>query len=88
MVTIERGDIVLCDLNPVIGSEQSGIQPSIIVQINRANAASPHSIIAPLTTKIKRALLPSHVFIPAGTDFCSAIVNIQPKRRTIFFSFI
>ncbi|MBD1880185.1 type II toxin-antitoxin system PemK/MazF family toxin [Coleofasciculus sp. FACHB-T130] len=66
MVAIVRGDVVLCDLNPVIGTEQAGIRPVVIVQIDRANAVSPHTIIAPCTTKIRRALLPSHVFVPAG----------------------
>lgn len=66
MVTVARGDVVLCDLNPVIGTEQSGIRPVVILQIDRANAVSPHTIIAPFTSKIRRALLPSHVFIPAG----------------------
>lgn len=66
MVTISRGDVVLCDLNPVIGTEQAGVRPVVVLQIDRANAASPHTIIAPFTTKIRRALLPSHVFVPAG----------------------
>ncbi|MBW4488393.1 MAG: type II toxin-antitoxin system PemK/MazF family toxin [Trichocoleus desertorum ATA4-8-CV12] len=66
MVVVSRGDIVLCDLNPVVGTEQSGIRPVVILQIDRANAASPHTIVAPFTTKIRRKLLPSHVFVPAG----------------------
>jgi len=66
MVAVARGDIVLCDLNPIIGSEQSGIRPVVILQIDRANVASPHTIIAPFMSKIRRAILPSHVFIPAG----------------------
>lgn len=66
MVTITRGDVVLCDLNPVVGTEQAGIRPVVVLQIDRANAASPHTIIAPFTTKIRRALLPSHVFVPTG----------------------
>ncbi|MGA9377339.1 MAG: type II toxin-antitoxin system PemK/MazF family toxin [Phormidium sp.] len=36
MVTVMRGDVVLCDLNPVIGTEQAGIRPVVIVQIDRA----------------------------------------------------
>ena len=63
---ISRNDVVLCDLNPVMGTEQAGIRPVLVLQIDRANAISPHTIIAPFTTKIRRALLPSHVFIPAG----------------------
>lgn len=63
MVEILRGDVVLCDLNPVLGTEQAGIRPVVVLQINRANAVSPHTIIVPLTSKIRRALLPSHVFV-------------------------
>lgn len=66
MVDIKRGDVVLCDLNPVIGTEQAGIRPVLVVQIDRANAVSPHTIIAPFTSKIRRAILASHVFVPAG----------------------
>ncbi len=66
MVIISRGDVVLCDLNPVVGTEQAGIRPVVIVQIDRANAVSPHTIIAPFTSKIRRVILPSHVFVPAG----------------------
>lgn len=66
MVEIKRGDIVLCDLNPVIGTEQAGIRPVVILQIDQANAVSPHTIIAPFTSKIRRAVLPSHVFVPIG----------------------
>ena len=64
--SITRGDVVLCDLNPVVGTEQAGIRPVVILQIDRANAVSSHTIIAPFTTKIRRKLLPSHVFVPAG----------------------
>ena len=66
MVTIRRGDVVLCDLNPVIGTEQAGIRPVVVVQIDQANAVSPHTIIVPFTTKIRRALLPSHALVPIG----------------------
>ncbi|MBN3925945.1 type II toxin-antitoxin system PemK/MazF family toxin [Nostoc sp. NMS4] len=66
MVDITRGDVLLCDLNPVIGTEQAGIRPVVVVQIDRANAVSPPTIIAPFTSKIRRAILPSHVFVPAG----------------------
>ena len=90
MVTITRGDVVLCDLNPVVGTEQAGIRPVVILQIDRANAASPHTIMAPFTTKIRRALLPSHVFVPAGVGglsqdsvvLCEQI-RVIDKRRII-----
>jgi mRNA interferase MazF len=66
VVVIKRGDIILCDFNPVIGTEQSGIRPAVIIQIDRANAASPHTIVAPLTSRIRKSLLPSHVFVLIG----------------------
>jgi mRNA-degrading endonuclease toxin of MazEF toxin-antitoxin module len=37
MVTVVRGDVILCDLNPVIGTEQAGVRPALVVQIDRAN---------------------------------------------------
>ena len=66
MVTVVRGDVIKCDLNPVVGTEQAGVRPAVVVQIDRANTVSPHTIIAPFTTRIRRAVLPSHALIPAG----------------------
>jgi len=90
MVTIARGDVVLCDLNPVIGTEQSGIRPAVVLQIDRANASSPHTIIAPFTTKIRHVILSSHVLVPAGVGgltqdsvlLCEQ-VRVIDKRRVI-----
>lgn len=72
MVKISRGDVVLCDLNPVIGTEQSGIRPAVILQIDIANEKSPHTIIAPFTTRIRNVLLSSHVFVPASVGGLSS----------------
>ena len=66
MVEVIRGDVVLCDLNPKFGTEQSGVRPVVIIQIDQANAVSLHTIIVPLTTKIREVILPSHLLIPAG----------------------
>jgi mRNA interferase MazF len=90
MVAITRGDVVLCDLNPVTGTEQAGIRPAVVVQIDRANAVSPHTVIVPFTTKIRRALLPSHAFVPAGVGgltqdsvaLCEQIRVIDKRRIT------
>jgi len=89
-VIIKRGAVVLCDLNPVMGTEQSGIRPVVILQINRANNVSPHTIIAPFTSKIRLAQLPSHVFVPANVGgltqdsviLCEQIRVIDKKRIT------
>ena len=90
MVTVVRGDVILCDLNPVVGTEQAGVRPTLVVQIDRANTVSPHTIIAPFTTRIRRAVLPSHALIPAGVGglthdsvvLCEQI-RVIDKRRII-----
>ena len=63
---VRRGDIFLVDLSPVTGTEQSGIRPALVIQIDRANERSPHTIIIPFTTRIREAILPSQVKVPAG----------------------
>jgi mRNA interferase MazF len=90
VVTVARGDVVLCDLNPIVGTEQAGIRPVLVVQIDRANAVSPHTIIVPFTTSIRRAMLPSHVLLLAGAGglsrdsvvLCEQI-RVIDKRRII-----
>lgn len=59
----QRGDICIADLNPVEGSEQSGIRPVIIFQNKEINLYSSTTIIIPLTTNLRRAELPSCVTI-------------------------
>ena len=56
----------MVDLNPVVGAEQAGIRPALVIQIDKANAASPHTVIIPFTTRIREVKLPSHVRVPAG----------------------
>ena len=87
---IKRGDIFLVDLNPIVGAEQAGIRPALIIQVNKANAASPHTIIIPFTTRIREVMLPSHVRIPAGIGglvedsilLCEQI-RVIDKRRLV-----
>ena len=60
---IRRGDIFYADLSPVIGSEQGGIRPVLIIQNDIGNKASPTVIIAAITSKGKKKGLPTHVTI-------------------------
>ena len=60
---IKRGDMFYADLSPVIGSEQGGIRPVLIVQNDVGNKYSPTVIVLPLTTEIKKADLPTHCII-------------------------
>ncbi|MGL5648742.1 MAG: type II toxin-antitoxin system PemK/MazF family toxin, partial [Clostridium sp.] len=58
-----RGDIFYADLSPVIGSEQGGIRPVIIIQNDIGNRYSPTVIVAAITSQINKAKLPTHVEI-------------------------
>ncbi len=60
---IRRGDIYYADLSPVIGSEQGDYRPVLVVQNNLGNAYSPTIIITPITGKLLKTILPTHVFL-------------------------
>lgn len=60
---IKRGDIFYADLSPVIGSEQGGVRPVLVVQNDIGNKYSPTIIIAAITSQINKAKLPTHVEI-------------------------
>lgn len=62
-MVVKRGDIFYADLSPVIGSEQGGIRPVIIVQNDIGNRYSPTVIVAAITSQINKAKLPTHVEI-------------------------
>lgn len=60
-VQVRRGEIFYADLNPVVGSEQGGIRPVLVVQNDVGNKYSPTVIIAAITSQIDKAKLPTHV---------------------------
>ncbi|MGL5258531.1 MAG: type II toxin-antitoxin system PemK/MazF family toxin [Lachnospiraceae bacterium] len=62
---MKRGDIFYADLRPVIGSEQGGIRPVLIVQNDIGNKHSPTIICAAITSKLNKAKLPTHIEIKA-----------------------
>ena len=62
-VVVKRGDIFYADLSPVVGSEQGGIRPVIIIQNDIGNKYSPTVIVAAITSQINKAKLPTHVEI-------------------------
>ena len=64
-MTVARGDIFYADLSPVVGSEQGGIRPVLIIQNNMGNKYSPTVICAAITSQINKAKLPTHIEIPA-----------------------
>ena len=64
-VIIRRGDIFYADLRPVVGSEQGGVRPVLIIQNDTGNRHSPTVICAAITSKMNKAKLPTHVEINA-----------------------
>lgn len=65
---IRRGDIFYCDLSPVVGSEQGGTRPVLVLQNDIGNQYSPTTIIAAITSQISKAKLPTHVEVKAATS--------------------
>jgi mRNA interferase MazF len=83
-----RGDIYFADLSPVIGSEQGGFRPVLIIQNDIGNKYSPTVIISAITSQIQKARLPTHVELSArdsGLDKDSVLLLEQvrtiDKRR-------
>lgn len=64
-MVIKRGDIFYADLSPVVGSEQGGIRPVLIVQNDIGNKYSPTVIAAAITSQINKAKLPTHIELNA-----------------------
>ncbi len=62
---VKRGDIFYADLSPVLGSEQGGVRPVLVVQNDVGNKFSPTVIIAAITSQINKAKLPTHLEISA-----------------------
>ena len=62
-LNVKRGDIFYADLSPVVGSEQGGIRPVIIIQNDIGNRYSPTVIVAAITSQINKAKFPTHVEI-------------------------
>ena len=62
--TVKRGDIYYADLSPVVGSEQGGVRPVLIIQNDTGNRYSPTVIAAAITSQTGKARLPTHIDLP------------------------
>ena len=81
---IKRGDIYYADLRPVVGSEQGGVRPVLIIQNDVGNKHSPTLICAAITSKMNKAKLPTHVEL--NTRRCAMVkdsVILLEQLRTI-----
>ena len=63
---MKRGEIYFADLSPAIGSEQGGIRPVLIIQNDVGNLYGPTVIAAAITSRMSKARIPTHIFLPAG----------------------
>ena len=85
---VVRGDIFIADLDPVMGSEQGGVRPVLIVQNDRGNRFSPTVIAAAMTSRVGKHDLPTHVWIAARDSglskdslvLCEQIRTLEKSR--------
>ena len=83
-MTIKRGDIYYADLSPVIGSEQGGLRPVLIVQNDVGNKYSPTVIAAAITSQINKTKLPTHIELYAENyGLAKNSVILMEQVRTI-----
>ena len=83
-MVIRRGDIFYADLRPVVGSEQGGVRPVLIIQNDTGNKHSPTVICAAITSKMNKAKLPTHVEIDSMRyDIVKDSVILLEQLRTI-----
>lgn len=91
MRNVKRGEIYYADLSPVVGSEQDGTRPVLVIQNDTGNKFSPTTIVAAITSKSDKAKLPTHVIVRAdGLEVDSVVLLEQirtiDKQRLIRYS--
>ncbi len=84
VMTIRRGDVYYADLRPVVGSEQGGIRPVLIIQNDVGNRHSPTVIVAAITSQINKSKLPTHVELSSRRyEMVKDSVILLEQLRTI-----
>ena len=77
---VRRGDIYYADLQGTVGSEQGGIRPVVIVQNDKGNRFSRTLIVAPVSTKLSKPPIPTHVMIPSTSLQRSSMILLEQLR--------
>ena len=83
MNDIKRGELYYADLSPVIGSEQGGVRPVLIVQNNVGNKFSPTVIVAAVTSQISKAKIPTHIELSSNYGLTKDSVLLLEQIRTL-----
>lgn len=82
--SVKRGDIYYADLRPVIGSEQGGIRPVLVIQNDTGNLHSPTVIVAAITSKLHKTQLPTHIRLDSRScELIKDSVILLEQIRTI-----
>lgn len=79
----KRGDLYYADLSPVVGSEQGGVRPVLIIQNNIGNKYSPTVIVAAITSQINKAKLPTHIELNCNYGLQKNSVVLLEQLRTL-----
>ena len=80
MREVKKGEMYYADLSPVVGSEQGGIRPVIILQNDKGNHYSPTTIIASVTSRKKKKHLPTHIKIKIPNSKRKSVVMLEQVR--------
>ena len=83
MNEIKRGELYYADLSPVIGSEQGGVRPVLVVQNNVGNKFSPTVIVAAVTSQISKAKIPTHIELSTNYGLAKDSVLLLEQIRTL-----
>jgi mRNA interferase MazF len=83
-VEVRRGDVFMADLDPVVGSEQGGVRPVLVIQNDVGNRHSPTVIVAAITSRLDKTPLPTHVRLGgADSGLHRASVVLLEQIRTV-----
>ena len=80
---VRRGDIDYADLSPVVGSEQGGVRPVLIVQNDVGNRYSPTVIAAAITSQTGKARLPTHIEVHTDSGLAKSSIVLLEQIRTL-----
>ena len=80
MYEVRKGEIYYADLSPVVGSEQGGIRPVVILQNDKGNYYSPTTIVAAVTSRRKKKYLPTHIEIKNPNLKRKSVVMLEQVR--------
>ena len=80
MKEVKRGEIYYADLSPVVGSEQGGVRPVLILQNDTGNRFSPTTIVAAITSVPKKSTMPTHIVMDYAFMECESTILLEQIR--------